>query len=199
MTLDAEFLPSNSTPRFACFCGPGRIAEGALSDVALAAWRLAQAEPQKTTLTFNRDSGAVVDLNLNGTEHDVATRYSEVDEALPKRGRPKLGVVPREITLLPRHWEWLARQPGGASATLRRLVDSARKDRAAQDVARERVTAAYNFMAAIAGDFPLFEDASRELFSHNFARFETLIANWSPDIQDELRLFLRDLWPQPTS
>jgi uncharacterized protein len=167
--------------------------------MAVAAWRLAQADPGKPTLTFNRDSGAVVDLNLNGTEPDVATRYIEVGEASPKRGRPKLGVVAREITLLPRHWEWLARQPGGASATLRRLVDSARKDRAAQDVARERVTAAYNFMVAIAGDLPLFEEASRELFSHNFDRFETLIANWSPDIQNELRLFLRDLWPQPSS
>jgi len=199
MTLDAEFLRSNSTPGFACFCGPNRIEEGSLSEVALAAWRLTQADPRKPTLTFNRDSGAVVDLNLNGTEHDVATRYIEVGEAAPKRGRPKLGVVPREITLLPRHWEWLARQPGGASATLRRLVDSARKDRAVQDVARERVTAAYNFMAAMAGDLPLFEEASRELFSHNFAKFETLIANWSPDIQNELRLFLRDLWPQPSS
>jgi hypothetical protein len=199
MALDAEFLRSNSTPRFACFCGPSRIAEGSLAEVALAAWRLEQSKAVQPILTFNRETGAVVDLNLSGTENDVANRYIAVGEASPKRGRPKLGVIPREITLLPRHWEWLARQQGGASATLRRLIDAARKDRSVQDAARERVAAAYSFIAAIAGDLPLFEEASRELFSHNFDRFETLIANWSPDIQNELRLFLRDLWPQPSS
>ncbi|MFY0534142.1 DUF2239 family protein [Nannocystis pusilla] len=39
-------------------------------------------------------------------------------------GRPKLGVVSREVSLLPRHWEWLERQPSGSR---RRCADSSRR------------------------------------------------------------------------
>ena len=191
MMTERDISANRSVPNFVCFFGPNRIAEGSLSDVALAAWRLEQSKPVQPVLTFNRETGAVVDLNLSGTENDVVNRYIAVGEAPPKRGRPKLGVIPREITLLPRHWEWLARQPGGASATLRRLIDLARKTRSTQDAARERVEAAYKFMAAMAGDLPLFEEASRELFAYNFVGLETLITKWPADIRNEIMRYLQ--------
>ena len=197
MMIEVDISTNKSAPRFVCFAGSHRIAEGSLSDVALAAWRIERGKAVQPILTFNRETGAVVDLNLSGTENDVANRYIAVGEAPPKRGRPKLGVIPREITLLPRHWEWLARQPGGASATLRRLIDTARKDRATQDAAREHVAAAYSFMATIAGDLPMFEEASRELFAHNFSRLEALITKWPADIRNELMLFLHKDSEQP--
>ncbi len=166
------------------------IAEGTLLDVARALWKLAQSDPTQMPLTFDRKTGAVVDLNISGSMHDVETRYAPQPEAEAKRGRPKLGVVAREITLLPRHWEWLAKQPGGASVTLRKLVEAARKNSSPEDDTRQRVNAAYKFMSAIGGDLPSFEEASRALFAGDFAKFGTCIAAWPSDIQRELRLVL---------
>ncbi len=72
------------------------------------------------------------------------------------RGRPKLGVVAREVTLLPRHWDWLNAQPGGASVALRKLVEQARRANGDADRARAAREAAYHFMSAMAGDLPAF-------------------------------------------
>ena len=110
---------------FVCFCGSKRIAEGALAEVALAAWRFSQSDPIAVTLTFSRETGAVFDLNLSGGAGDVAARYLPSAQTVAKRVRPKLVVVSREITLLPRHSEWLANQPCGASVSLRRLFQAA--------------------------------------------------------------------------
>jgi uncharacterized protein len=165
----------------------------------LAAWHLANSQPNVSTLTFDRRTGKVIDLDLSGTQSDVTSRYSPLDQAVAKRGRPKLGVVPREITLLPRHWEWLGQQPGGASVTLRKLVDAARKDGSTQIGNRERIAAAYNFTSAIAGDFPLFEDAMRALFAKDFAKLESLTTDWPDDIRNELTLFLQGVVLQSES
>jgi hypothetical protein len=100
-------------------------------------------------------------------------------EARP-RGRPKLGVVPREITLLPRHWDWLAVQPGGASAALRRLVEAARKAPASPAAARD---AACRFMGQMCGDRPGYEEAVRALYRGEDERFEALIAGWPADVR----------------
>ena len=91
-------------------------------------------------------------------------------------------MVAREVTLLPRHWEWLARQPGGASITLRRLVEAARKGDTGAADARARTEAAYRFMAAMAGDLPGFEEAARALFAGDRARLEIHMSQWPPDI-----------------
>jgi uncharacterized protein len=186
-------------PSYVCFCGADRIADGSLASVALAAWHLANSQPNTTTLTFDRRTGKVVDLNLSGSQREVASRYATLDENVAKRGRPKLGVVPREITLLPRHWEWLGQQPGGASVTLRKLVDAARKDSTTQNENRERIAAAYKFTSAIAGDFPFFEEATRALFAQDFAKLESLTINWPADIRNELTLFLQGIVPQSES
>jgi uncharacterized protein len=161
--------------------------------VAFAAWHFTRSNPSASTITFERNTGRVIDLNLSGSSHDVADRYKPKIEVSLKRGRPKLGVVAREITLLPRHWEWLAQQQGGASVTLRKLVDIARKDQTSENTNREHIAAAYNFMSAIAGDLPLFEDASRALFAKEFTKLKKCIANWPKDIRDELMLYVQHL------
>ena len=105
-------------------------------------------------------------------------------------GRPRLGVVSREVSLLPRHWEWLSSQRGGASAGIRRLVEIALKEISHQDPVRKAVETAYAFLSDLAGDYPGFEEASRALFAHDFAAFEVIIADWPPDVREQLGRFL---------
>jgi hypothetical protein len=124
----------------------------------------------------------VIDFDLSGSDADIATRLAESEPAPRGRGRPKLGVVAREVTLLPRHWEWLAAQPGGASVALRRLVDEARRTDGGATQARQAVGAAYRFLHAIAGGLPGFEEASRALFAGDREGFAQRIAEWPPDI-----------------
>jgi hypothetical protein len=103
------------------------------------------------------------------------------------RGRPRLGVVAREVTLLPRHWEWLNAQPGGASVALRKLVEAGMRDRGAQERAMRE--AAYRFMSALAGDMPGFEEATRALFAGDAPGMAERMAPWPADIREHaLRL-----------
>ena len=171
-----------SAAAFVAFVGAKRLAAGGLADVATAVWR-SQEKTDVPVVVFNRLSGEVVDLDLREGEAEVLARYSE-PSAPPKRGRPNLGVVAREVTLLPRHWDWLSRQPGGASTTLRRLVEAARK--ADTHGLRERIDVAYRFMVVLAGDLPGFEEAARSLFAGDTSRLDGLIRSWPPDIRDEV-------------
>ena len=120
---------------------------------------------------------------------EVRARLPPVDVDLPKpaRGRPRLGVTAREVTLLPRHWDWLATQPGGASAALRRLVDQARRDSGGADAIRQAQEATYRVMTTLAGDFPDYEEATRALFANDRQRFAQLTAGWPGDIGDYIR------------
>lgn len=188
-------INSDSEESFVCFSAARRLAEGTIANVAMAAWALVQSDPTQTTLTFSRKTGRVVDLDLRGSATDVTARYAAEPEASPKRGRPKLGVTAREVTLLPRHWDWLAGQPGGASVTLRRLVDAARKEGTAQGSTREKIEVAYKFMSAMAGDLPSFEEASRALFAKDFAKLDAITALWPPDIASELSHYLEGISP----
>ncbi|CUH63325.1 hypothetical protein TG4357_00605 [Thalassovita gelatinovora] len=165
------------------FAGMTRIAAGPLTEVALV---VKHADPTTAQpLVFDDHCGRVVDLDLRGTDAEVIARYQPVADPVParKRGRPKLGVVAREVTLLPRHWDWLSRQPGGASRALRRLVDDARRADAGTTDTRQAQEAAYRFMSALAGNLPGFEEASRALFSDNLPAFEARIANWPKDVK----------------
>jgi hypothetical protein len=133
-------------------------------------------------LIFEDQSGRQVDFELRGTLNDVLAR------ALPARsrsgpGRPKLGVVSREVSLLPRHWAWLEQQPNGASAALRRLVEQARKREPNEQRLRLVREASGRFMSAMAGNLPGYEEASRALYAANRAQFENLIRHWPPDIR----------------
>jgi uncharacterized protein len=182
--------------RITAFIGQQRLASGPLADVALAVLKASRSASERSILIFNDADGRPLDLDLRGSEHDIIARLpqpasnpeiSAEDRPKPRgRGRPRLGVVAREVTLLPRHWEWLGQQPGGASVALRKLVEAAR--RSSGDLNRRRAArdAAYHFMSAMAGNLPGFEEASRTLFADDRQRFVTLIAAWPGDIRDHI-------------
>jgi hypothetical protein len=170
------------------------VGSGSLRDVARAAREALGLRKDASILVFDDSSSALVDLDLRGSVDDVlaripptATPPTDEDTAVaaPRGpGRPKLGVVAREITLLPRHWDWLAQQKGGASVAIRRLVDEARRANEDGDRIRLGQEAAYRFMSAMAGNRPHFEEAIRALFAADPRRFEKLIAEWPADVRD---------------
>jgi len=179
------------TKTFTAFEGQRRLASGPLTQVALAVKR-ASSHLSQSILIFSDASGRAIDLDLRGSTDEILDRLpadapSEAAAPEPRgRGRPKLGVVAREVTLLPRHWEWLNAQPGGASVALRKLVDEARRANGDRDRQRAAREAAYHFMSAMAGNLGNFEEASRALFADDRRRFTGLIAAWPPDIRDHV-------------
>jgi hypothetical protein len=198
-----EASPSAGPPaadperRCTAFDGGRRLASGALADVARAVARALAAGAAGPLLVFDDATGHVIDLDTRGSEDDVAARYATraapraAARAAPRPeapeprgpGRPKLGVVAREVTLLPRHWDWLAAQPGGASAALRRLVEEARARGAPADRARRGREVAYRVMHALAGDRPGFEAAARALFAGDRAGVRAAAARWPSDVR----------------
>jgi uncharacterized protein len=167
------------------FVGQRRLVTGPLGEVALAVKRVLEGDVAEPVLIYDDTTGNAVDLDTRGSDDDVLARLAPPMSAEPRgRGRPKLGVVAREVTLLPRHWEWLNAQPGGASVALRKLVEEARRAGGERDRVRQTQEAAYRFMSAMAGDLPGFEEASRALFARDRTRFTALIAGWPPDIRD---------------
>ncbi|MDT8464646.1 DUF2239 family protein [Alcaligenes nematophilus] len=180
---------------YTSFMGHRRIASGPMLTNVLAVKKVLESRVNDPVLIFDDVTGRFVDVNTQGTDEELAQRYAPVDapeveveqteeEAPRGRGRPKLGVVPREVTLLPRHWDWLATQPGGASVALRKLVEEARRASAVKDQRRQAQERAYNFMTAIGGDLPGFEEAMRALFADELERFKTLLAGWPEDVRE---------------
>lgn len=177
--------------RFVVFDGFNLIADGELNLVAAAASAYGTAKPEATLVVLDLETGSAVDLDLRGTPHEVVSRLpppgavSENTDAskAPVRGRPRLGVIAREVTLLPRHWEWLAGQRGGASIALRRLVDEAKQRTAEADNHRRRLEAAYQALTTLAGDLPGYESAIRALFASDRDAFQAATAGWSSDLQ----------------
>jgi uncharacterized protein len=183
------------------FAGVRRLAAGPLIEVALAVKAEMSRASVEPILVFDDTTAHVIDLDLRGSKQEITARLQEVssdrqarrsaqhaatdaERAAEKRGRgrPKLGVIPREVTLLPRHWDWLAAQPGGASVTLRRLVDEARRTGAASQQQREAREVAYRFMSAMAGNLPGFEEALRALFAGDARRFASHVDGWPKDV-----------------
>jgi hypothetical protein len=188
VVTDPRREPDAGLPRFVAFAGDVRLAEGGLAQVA-AAVRRAMEDSTAAILVFDRETAEVVDLDLRGTEPDVVARYQVAATPITGRGRPRLGVVAREVTLLPRHWAWLARQPGGASTTLRGLVEAARK--ADSGAAKARSARAYRFMSTMAGDLPGFEEAARALFAGDRDRLGVFLGRWPADVGDEVLRYLQ--------
>lgn len=208
-----------STQLVTAFRGHQQLAAGPLREVARVVWHSLREVPPSLSavLIFDDATGQVIDLEMRGDESDMlahleasARRQSttSIDAALAPvavgdaeqavgarraRGRPRLGVVAKEVTLLPRHWAWLGGQPGGASVALRRLVDDARRANAANDHAHATRDAAYRFMHAVAGDLPQFEEASRALYRDDRDRLGTILDAWPPDV----RAFVLRLRDQP--
>lgn len=170
--------------RYTVFAGGRIIGQGRLAEVA----RAAHAARSQTLLIFQDDTGRPVELDLRGSAEEVVARLAPAPNAQrPARGRPRLGVTAREVTLLPRHWDWLAAQPGGASAALRRLVDQARRETGAADALRQAQEVTYRAMTTLAGNLPGYEEATRALFAADRARFDDLTAPWPKDIGDYVR------------
>lgn len=191
----SDVVPASCT----AFAGHSRLATGSLAEVALAAKAAIDRGDSSALLIFDDASARQVEIDFRGTPAQVMVRLKErfggaADEAqvgehaAPRRaGRPKLGVVGREVTLLPRHWDWLAEQPGGASVAIRRLIDAERKSSEFNLLARKAQEIAYRFMHAIAGDFPRFEEASRALFAGDRETFARNTEDWPADIRDYVR------------
>lgn len=161
------------------FEGVKRIASGPLGDVAPQVRAALDARPNASILILADDDSRRIDIDLRGTVAEVAARMAPAEKG---PGRPRLGVVPREVTLLPRHWEWLSAQQGGASVALRRLVEQARKD--PRELARAARDAAYRFMSTLGGNLAGFEEATRALYAGDKAAFETHIAAWPRDVRE---------------
>jgi len=189
---------NNISPTYTSFAGHRCIASGSLLGNVLAVRRALDCLEEAPVLVFDDATGRVVDVDTRGSEADITARLAAplptvpaagsepelVEPAEPRgRGRPRIGVVPREVTLLPRHWDWLAAQPGGASVALRKLVEDARRSAAAKDRQREAQERAYHFMSAVAGNLPGFEEATRALFANDGLRLSELTAAWPPDLR----------------
>src|SRR5580704_10560967 len=178
---------------YTAFHGLRIVATGTATDLAGALKKRAQGE----VVVFEDSTGSQIDLDPRGNPTEIASVLDGMGAAEPRgRGRPRLGVIPKEVTLLPRHWDWLNVQPGGASVALRKLVDEARKTSGDRDRVRAAQEAAYRFMSAIAGNLPGFEEATRSLFAYDRRRFTHLVANWPEDVRDyAVRLAFADQYP----
>jgi hypothetical protein len=194
------------------FEGDRCLASGDLRSVVRAAKQALDRRKEASILIFDGATSAPVEIDFRGSIAEVLARLPEsagtpaptedAAQAAPRGpGRPKLGVVAREVTLLPRHWEWLAQQSGGASVALRKLVDEARRANRDKDRIRQAQEAAYRFMAAMAENKPHVEEVARALFAGDAAQFETWTASWPADVRDHARrlaarAFEREALPQ---
>jgi hypothetical protein len=175
------------------FAGARRIASGDLKEVALKAKRAAD-RGAAPVLIFDDLTGEIIEMDFRGSPSDIVERLAEPATRGP--GRPRLGVIAREVTLLPRHWDWLGMQPGGASVALRKLVEEARLANAGKDRVRLAQNAAYRFMTTIAGDAPGFEEALRALFAGNREGFEARIAAWPAGIRQHANKLAAGAFPE---
>ena len=210
-----------SPPTYTAFAGHTCVAAGDVESVSLGAHRWAHGDDPTSVLILADRNGQVIDLDLRGDAASVLAQLNDhpalppaaastpaeappavadlspasppaSPPARPKRGRPRLGVVGREVSLLPKHWDWLKTQPKSASATIRLLIEARMKAGARRDQARARQNRTYAIMRIIAGDLPGFEEASRALYAGEYGRFATLIAPWPADVVAYLERQLAD-------
>jgi hypothetical protein len=199
--------PAYDVPYLA-FEGDRCIASGDLRAVARAAKETLDRRKDAAVLVFDSASGPI-DIDFRGSADDVLARLPDPDASIAPEdaavpgprgpGRPKLGVVAREVTLLPRHWEWLAQQSGGASVALRRLVDEARRANKDKDRIRQAREAAYRFIAAMGENKPHYEEVARALFAGDAERFQAWTASWPTDVRDHARRLAATAFEQQAS
>jgi len=195
-TTPAAFLAKPCTA-FSGFCA---VASGPLVDVALAIQALGGQPAGPPVLVFDDSTGEVIDLDLRGSTADIIYRLTErarqrtvarrsaerpdPGTTLQGPGRPRLGVIAREVTLLPRHWEWLAAQSGGTSAALRRLVEQARLSDGGKTEEKQAKEATYRFLSCLAGNLAGFEEATRSLFADDWNQFAKRTSEWPKSVRD---------------
>jgi uncharacterized protein len=176
---------------FTAFVGQSLIASGSLESVLLKVKARFDEDASLLPLIFEDQTSYQVDFDLRGLPSEVLAKV------LPAKtpsgpGRPRLGVVSREVSLLPRHWSWLQKQPNGASAALRRLVDEAKSrdvEKQERDLAKD---VASRFMSAMAGDLPGYEEAVRSLYAGNYEAFQRQIENWPVDIRTHITVLTKN-------
>jgi hypothetical protein len=187
-------------PSFTSFDGWKRIASGNLEANVLAVKRAAEAGCPGPQWIFDDQTGSVLEVDIRGTDAEALARlpnispsdgvndsgpvHADQSSSQRGRGRPKLGVIAREVTLLPRHWDWLSAQPGGASVALRKLVEEAKRGTVSREDRRRSQERAYQFMSAMAGDLAGFEESIRALFAGDSNQFRQLTAEWPGDVRD---------------
>lgn len=188
------------TPTFdmncAAFSGARLIARGAPREVLPAV--KAAADAGEDVLVFDLATGRTAEFDLRGDLEAALARLPEAPESRKGPGRPKLGVTAREVTLLPRHWDWLAGQPGGASAALRRIVEAAMREAEGPDRVRRAREATYRFMTATAGDLPNYEEATRTLFAGDWTAFDAAVAGWPEGVREVARMMAEGSWRNGT-
>jgi uncharacterized protein len=183
-----------------------KLASGTLLEVALAMKAEMEINPNSRIFAFLDETGAMIDFDLSGNDAQIIAKLIKQLPQTPTKtqiiqfenaksaGRPKLGVIAKEVTLLPRHWEWLAKQSGGASATIRKLVEQAAKDTIGIEIRRKAQEATYRFLQNMAGDFINYEEAIRAIFADDELKFKALSENWAQDIRDHsIKLFTAKL------
>lgn len=176
---------------YTAFEGTDLLFRGNLKEVVLSTKTYLGHRQNTSVLIFCDVTGKTMDFNFHGSKQDVLRRlekYTLAEE--PKEptgpGRPKLGVISREISLLPRHWEWLATQAGGASATIRLLVEDARKKSSDISSVKQMQERVYQIMFVLAGDFQGYEEALRALYKRDSNAFFRNVKSWPKDIQKYL-------------
>ena len=210
---DGATQPDPVRVRCTAFQGERVIASGELAQIMpqiKAAHDVEPTGPGSRLLVFEDSTSRLIelDLDLRGSCEDALRSLGHAQpqegacaarpggsQAPRAAGRPRLGVVAREVTLLPRHWEWLNRQPGGASVALRRLVDEARKAHDGRDRARQAQEVTYRFLLAMGGDLPGYEEALRALFAGKREQFEALLASWPGDVRDHALRLAAEAFP----
>jgi hypothetical protein len=189
--------------RYTAFVGTRMLASGSPQEVALAikrrSARVAARGAASQPLVFDNATGRQVDLDLSGSEAKILQRLEHRStQAMASVGRPRLGVVAREVTLLPRHWDWLDAQPGGASVVLRRLVDEARHAKPVAEQHRLAREATYRFLTAVAGNLPGYEEVLRSMFDGDRVRFDALIRDWPSDVNFYAMILSQDAFEAHT-
>lgn len=203
-------MNETSTSSCIAFEGFRCIASGDIRQVARAVKEALDRGAPNSILIFDDASGEPIEVDFRGTVADVLARLATTiadapasppaeAEPVPSEprgpGRPKLGVVAREVTLFPRHWDWLAGQPGGASVALRKLVEEARRANAARDALRKAQESAHVFLSAMAGNLPGYEEATRALFAGDSALFAEQSEAWPVDVRTHARKIAARAFP----
>jgi uncharacterized protein len=185
---------------FTAFAGERMICHGDVKTMLLRTKEWLDSGGAEQVLIFDDQTGKQVDFDFRGTPEEVLARVaahplfagSAASEKPAGPGRPKLGVVAREVTLLPRHWEWLEQQPSGISAALRRLVEEARKREPGKERERLARDAASRFMSAMAGNLPAYEEALRALFAGDRERLAESMRDWPRDIREHVEAMIKE-------
>jgi uncharacterized protein len=189
---------------FTGFAGFDRVGRGPLEAVVRSLKARVDAGESPRVVVYDDTTGRVFEVDWRGSADEVVARLAGPPSRPPAEdaerrgpGRPRLGVVAREVSLLPRHWEWLATQPGGASAALRRLVDTARRDSQGRDRERSVREAVHRFLWDLAANLPQFEEVTRALERSEWTRADALVAEWPAGVREHLAALTAPLRSQP--